>query len=111
MSKAKKSKTKKTSAKTRATKVDLINAVMADAKDGDVVSKAQVERIVNSVFDNIVKLVDSNDNLCIYQFGVFRKTRQKARSFTTPRGDIVEKPDCDRLTFKVSSAVTKSLND
>ena len=93
------------------TKADLVGAIMADNNGKNVASKAQVEQIVDLVFDNIVKLTNSGDKLFIHQFGVFNKMTVKARAYKTPNGEVGDKPAYDKLAFKPSTFVTKSFNE
>ena len=91
-------------------KSDLIEAVMAEAKEGDITSKSQADRIVSLVFKKLEDFVAEGESVTITKFGTFSKVERQARKFKTPQGDIVEKPAVTKMLFKSSKCVTDKLN-
>ncbi len=92
------------------TKADIIDAVMASTKKRDIRSRAQAERIVNSVFDAITAFVLDDEMVVIHGFGTFNRVLRSARSYITPQGEKVSKPETEKLVFKASKINTKMLN-
>ena len=66
-------------------RAELVNAVMEQAKSGDIQSKAQVERIVNSVFDVIQDAVVKGEDVSLVGFGTFTSVKKAARTGRNPQ--------------------------
>ena len=66
-------------------KVELIEAIMKDSKNGDVQSKAQVTRLVDSVFSTITKTVSKGEDVSLVGFGTFTTVKKAARTGRNPQ--------------------------
>lgn len=66
-------------------RTELVEAVMDQSKDTDAQSKAQVERIVNSVFDVIGKTVAKGEDVQLVGFGTFTTVKKAARTGRNPQ--------------------------
>lgn len=91
-------------------KSDLVDAIIADSKEKDVVSKAQMERIVNSVFDKIIECAEKGEPVIITKFGTFKLTERKGREYKTPKGDIITTDASKKLSFKCSKSLSGKFN-
>lgn len=79
------------------TKADLIAKV---AKDCDV-SKALAEKALNSVTDNISKLLKKGDKITLTGFGTFSVSKRKARIGRNPQtGDEIKIKATKVVRFK-----------
>lgn len=100
-------------------KADLVDAIIEDAKAektndnsnavkaSDIISRAQIGRIVNAVFDKIKNLTDADERVIIAKFGSFERVERKSREYKTPQGTTVLKPKQVKLVFKSSKSLTK----
>jgi DNA-binding protein HU-beta len=71
----------------RHTKSSLIDSI---AKDVDL-SKAQVEKVYNSLVGNITKAISGGDTVALSDFGVFGSRTRKARSGRNPKtGSVLQ---------------------
>jgi nucleoid DNA-binding protein len=91
-------------------KSDLIDAIITDSKDKDVASRAQIERIVNSVFDKITDYTEKGESVIITKFGTFKLSDRKGREYKTPKGEVITKPASKKLTFKSSKSLNEKFN-
>lgn len=91
-------------------KSDLVAEIIAESKDKDIISKAQVERLVDSVFDKITEHVIMGEPVIINKFGTFESVNRAARNTKTPQGVIVAVPETKAMKFRMSSAIKKKLN-
>lgn len=64
---------------------ELVDAIIANSKEKDVVSHAQMERIVCSVFDTIKDAVASGDEVAIANFGTFKTVKKAAKEGRNPQ--------------------------
>lgn len=63
------------------TKADLIERLSGDTG----ISKAQAEKVLNSVTDNIAKCLKRNDKITLTGFGTFSVSKRKARVGRNPQ--------------------------
>lgn len=74
-------------------RAELVDAVIASAKETDVVSKAQAERMVVAVFDTIKATVASGDEVAIANFGTFKSVSKKETTARNPQtGETIKVP-------------------
>lgn len=74
-------------------RADLINEVINHANSDDIISHAQVERIITSAFDIIKDTVAGGDEVAIAHFGTFKTVHKKATTAKNPRtGETVQVP-------------------
>lgn len=91
-------------------KSDLVTEIISGCKEKDIVSKAQIERIVDAVFDKIIEHVSTGESVIINKFGTFENVDRAARDKKTPQGVIVAVPASKAMKFHMSSAVKAKLN-
>jgi len=60
---------------------------------------ANAGRVVDTVFDTITDALTKGTKVKISRFGKFEVAVQKARTFRTPQGAIVAKPDMKKVKF------------
>lgn len=92
-------------------KSDLIDEIFANLGENDkkFISKAATTRIVNAVFEDIVKHVTTDDDVTITKFGTFTKTASAPRTYNTPHG-VVQTGKTFKMKFKVSKIINEALN-
>ena len=115
MVKTRKSRAKKAKAKYKPkspakTKTDIIEVMMTDTIEGDLTSKAQAERILNSAFNAIIKFAADGDRVFVNNFGTFRCVQNKRQKFRTPDGNSVVVKDKNRITFEASKSFKETVN-
>lgn len=66
-------------------KGELVDAIIDKSKEKDVVSHAQVERIVSSVFDTIKETVADGGEVAIANFGTFKSVKKEAKDGRNPQ--------------------------
>lgn len=115
MVKTRKPRTKKAKPKYKAkspakTKADIISMIMTDTVEGDLYSRAQAERILNSVFDTIVKFTADGNRVFINNFGTFRCVSTKSRNVKTPNGDDMITEPRNKITFEPTKSFKKNIN-
>lgn len=92
-------------------RMELCEAVAANVKDGDIVSKAACERIVNAVFDTIKNEVASGNEVSIVGFGTFKVGDQAARTGVNPAtGEKINIPAKKAPKFKAGKAFKEAVN-
>ena len=85
-------------------KADLVAAVAKETK----VSKAQAERAVNSVLDNIKK--NTKKGVQLVGFGSFAVTKRKARKGRNPQtGEVIKIKASKTVKFRPGTAFKKSV--
>ncbi len=85
-------------------KADLIEAVAKDTKE----SKAQAERAVNSVLENIKK--NTKKGVQLIGFGSFTVSKRKARKGRNPQtGETIKIKASKTVKFKPGTAFKSSL--
>jgi len=67
------------------TKAELINTISKDCK----ISKAQAEKALNAVTNNVAKCLRKNDKITLTGFGTFYVSRRKARTGRNPQTGAV----------------------
>lgn len=88
-------------------KNDLIAAV-ADSTD---LSKADVQRAVDAVFDGITGSLKSGGEVRIVGFGTFSVSNRKASQGRNPRtGEAIQIPASRQPKFKAGKALKESVN-
>lgn len=115
MVKTRKTRTKKAKARYKAkspakTKTDIINAMIDDAIEGDLFSRAQAERILNSALNAIIKFTADGERVFVSNFGTFRRVPIKRRGFTMPNGDNVDVKPKSKITFEASKLFKETIN-
>ena len=84
------------------TKKDLVDH-LADKCD---MTKADAERAINCVVDQVFDTLKKGDELAIAGFGAFSTSQRKAREARNPRtGDIVKVPAMSVPKFKAGKAL------
>lgn len=74
-------------------RTELVDAVVANVKEGDVVSRAQMERIVGAVFNTIKTTVADGGEVAIVGFGTFKSVEKKAKDGRNPQtGEAIKIP-------------------
>ncbi len=93
------------------TKADLVAAVQdAAAKQNYDLSKAAVETVVDSVFDNIAKAIKKEKRFAFPGFGVFSVRKRKARKGRNPQtGETIKIKASKSVGFKPAPALKKGL--
>ncbi|MSP83780.1 MAG: integration host factor subunit beta [Alphaproteobacteria bacterium] len=70
-----------------------------------------VERIVNTIFDEIAKALEAGDRVEMRGFGTFSLRRRAARTGRNPRtGDAVSVPEKSLPFFKTGKELREKLN-
>ena len=88
------------------TKRDIVDTVISNAKPEDVMSRRQIERLVDGVFEAIKSNVTDGESVAIMGFGTFNCVECEARSYRTPQGKTVSKPKHNKISFKVSKKLS-----
>lgn len=90
------------------TKAELIANIAEDVE----LSKADAERALNSVIDNIKKTLKSGDSITISGFGTFSVTDRKAREGRNPAtGETIQIKASKAAKFKVGKGLKDLLNN
>ena len=97
--------------KERKYKHDLIDAVIAKSKKGDILSHGQVKRLVNLIFNEIIDMTENDCIVVVTGFGTFEKTSKSPRSYVTPQGNRCFVEGYDKLTFKSSDMVLSRFSE
>lgn len=86
------------------------NVVSEVLKGGEVATKAAAERVVETVFNNIMGAVKSGEKVSIAGFGIFSKKAVKARVGRNPRtGESVKIAAHGKVKFTVASAFKEAV--
>ena len=89
------------------TKAELIDSIAAKAD----LQKATAERIVNSIFDDIVGALKNGDKVNISGFGTFQVSDRKARVGRNPKtGEAIQIEASRSAKFKAGKGLKDSLN-
>jgi len=89
------------------TKAELIDSIAAKAD----LQKATAERIVNSIFDDIVGALKTGDKVNISGFGTFQVSDRKARVGRNPKtGEAIQIAASRTAKFKAGKGLKDSLN-
>jgi DNA-binding protein HU-beta len=89
------------------TKAELIDKVAGDAG----VSKADAERVIGALFDNVVKSAKKGEKVAWPGFGSFSTSKSKARTGRNPAtGEAVKIAASTRMKFTSSSTLKAALN-
>lgn len=91
-------------------KTELMDYVAAHVKEKDIVSRAALERIVNSVFDGIREEVASGGEVQIVGFGTFKAMVQSERTLKNPEGVPVHVPEKKVPKFKAGKQFKEMVN-
>lgn len=113
MAKTRKPKTKTKKAKPKSpakTRTDIVNAMLDDAIEGDLTSRAQAERILDSALNAIIKFTIDGDRVFINHFGTFRRIERKGRAYRTPDVGKTVAETKDKITFTPSKSVKQNIN-
>jgi integration host factor subunit beta len=87
---------------------ELVAIVAAESPN---MSKADVERVVDVLFDTIIGALENGDRVEIRGFGVFAGRRRKPRSAVNPRtGTSVSVPSKVFPTFKAGKVLRAKVN-
>lgn len=90
-------------------KSELIAAIAA--KNPDLNSKAQTERIVNSLVETIVEEVAKGGEVALVGFGTFKQTKRAARTGKNPQtGKALKIPAKKVPVFKAGTAFKDKVN-
>ena len=91
------------------TKAELVEKVVNDVAHREM-SKAAVNEVVDSVFDNIAKAVRKDKRFTYPGFGTFSVRSRKARVGRNPQtGEEIKIPARQRLRFVVAKAAKDSV--
>lgn len=90
-------------------KADIVNDVYANAREGDLTSKAQADRIISAAFESLGKHLHNGERVSIFKLGSFVCVTRSARTYRTPQGGTVEKGETKRIKFKPSSFITTDM--
>jgi DNA-binding protein HU-beta len=89
------------------TKAELIDA-LAQKMD---LPKGTAERIVNTIFDDIVTALKGGDKVNISGFGTFQVSNRKARTGRNPKtGEAIQISASKSAKFKAGKSLKDSLN-
>ena len=92
-----------------ANKTDLVNAVKESetvSEAGLKLNKKQTEAVVNSVFEEVVNLMEQDGKLQLIGFGSFETRERSARKGRNPQtGEEIEIPASKVPAFKPSKAL------
>lgn len=92
-------------------KQDIIDSIIEHSKKDDIISHAQVKRLVNQVFDEIIKMTDAGNLVVITNFGSFEKVARAPREYVTPQGKHCSSSGSNRIVFKASESVIERNTD
>lgn len=89
------------------TKTELIEKVGKDAG----VSKADVNRVLTSLLDTVIKAVKKGDRITLTGFGTFYQSKRKARKGRNPRtGEAVKIAAAKTPKFSAGKAFKVAVN-
>lgn len=92
-------------------KAELVGKVL-ESYGKDNVSKAQMNKIVSLVFDEIKGAVNAGNRITIVNFGSFSKVHKEATTRVVPNSDrLVDLPARDVPKFKCSSTWKNDCNE
>ncbi len=75
-------------------------------------TKKDIELVLETLFDTIVKTIESGEKLAIYGFGTFEARESLPREGRNPKtGEPLHIDASKRLVFKQAGAVKKRLNN
>lgn len=107
---AKKRAAKKKKPSMSKTRTDIITAMMSDTIEGDLTSRAQAERILDSAINAIVKFINEDERVFINHFGTFQRVTVKGRKLKTPDGKSMVTKNKVKISFKASKMIMQDLN-
>lgn len=88
-------------------KTELINAAAKETA----LKKADVEKVVNAVIDNIQKTLMGGDKVQVIGFGTFEAKKRPARVARNPRtGVSIQVEESVAVAFKASNVLKDKLN-
>jgi DNA-binding protein HU-beta len=89
------------------TKAELIDSISSKID----LPKGTAERIVNTIFDDMVAALKSGDKVNISGFGTFQVSERKARTGRNPKtGEAIQIAAARSAKFKAGKALKDSLN-
>ena len=89
------------------TKADLVAAIAKDTK----MSKAQVERMLNSFTDRVTKVLKKGDKISLVGFGTFSVSKRKARKGRNPQtGETIKIKAAKLPKFKPGKALKDAVS-
>ena len=89
------------------TKAELIDSISSKTD----LPKGSAERVVNTIFDDIVEALKSGDKVNISGFGTFQVSNRKARTGRNPKtGEAIEIAASRSAKFKPGKLLKDSLN-
>jgi integration host factor alpha subunit len=89
------------------TKAELIESISSKVD----LQKSQAERIVNTIFDDIVTALRNGDKVNISGFGTFQVSDRKARTGRNPKtGEAIQINASRSAKFKPGKTLKDSLN-
>lgn len=92
-------------------KAELVDAVVLNAKEGDVVSRAQMDRIVSAVFDTIKATVADGGEVAIVNFGTFKSVKKNAKEGRNPQtGESIKIPERTAPKFVAGKGFKDAVN-
>ncbi len=75
------------------------------------ITKADCERLIDSMVDTIKKTVKKGDDLTLVGFGTFTRSKRKARTGRNPQtGEAIKVPACTVPKFRPGKAFKDFLN-
>jgi nucleoid DNA-binding protein len=89
------------------TKADLIDSISSKID----LPKGTAERVVNTIFDDVVAALKNGDKVNISGFGTFQAANRKARTGRNPKtGEAIEIPASRSAKFKPGKSLKDALN-
>ncbi|MEB2286217.1 MAG: HU family DNA-binding protein [Myxococcales bacterium] len=89
------------------TKAELVDSIVAKVD----LAKAAAERVVATIFDDIVAALKAGDKVHIAGFGTFQVSERKARTGRNPKtGEPIQIEASRSAKFKPGKALKDSLN-
>jgi len=89
------------------TKDGLCDAVM---KEAEIESKAQAKRIVEALFDTIVKTMGRGEDVAITGFGTFRVAKRAARMGVNPKtGEKIHIAAATKAKFRAGKVLKEAV--
>jgi DNA-binding protein HU-beta len=89
------------------TKAELIDSISSKAD----LPKGTAERVVNTIFDDIVEALKKGDKVNVSGFGTFQVSNRKARTGRNPKtGEAIEISASRSAKFKPGKLLKDSLN-
>lgn len=75
------------------------------------ITKADCERLIDTMVDTIKKTVKKGDDLTLVGFGTFTRSKRKARTGRNPQtGEAIKVPACTVPKFRPGKAFKDFLN-